>query len=279
MTSIFKVSIVTPSYNQAPFLEATICSVLEQNYPHIEYIICDGGSTDSSVEIIHKYEKHLAWWCSEKDGGQAAAINKGWQRASGQIWAYLNSDDLLIPDAVHTVVEAFANHPESAIVHGDWLYIDGEGHTIAHVCGKSCNFRKLLYRGQGPYVGQPASFYKAELVRRVGGVDESLHLSMDYDLLLKLALLGSMCYISHPLACLRVHTDAKSFSHTERHWQESFYVQKRYGAKYAAMMRLRYWRYRFLIAMPKPLQLFVRHRRKSVSDRIFLQSENKTGER
>ncbi len=275
MTSELLVSIVTPSYNQAHFLEATIRSVLEQDYPHIEYIICDGGSTDGSVDIIRKYAARLAWWCSEKDGGQSAAINKGWRRANGLLWSYLNSDDLLLPGAVNAVVEAFKKHPESGIIHGDWTYIDQAGHTTGQGYGASCNFQRLLNRGQDPYVAQPASFYKADLIQRVGWLDENLHLSMDYDLLLRLAQSAPMLYLPRSLASFRVHTLAKTSSSADRHWQESFLVQRRYGGRYLVIPRLKYWRYRSLAMMPHGLQRFIRRWRNSVNDRAYLLAYSK----
>jgi glycosyltransferase involved in cell wall biosynthesis len=128
-----KISIVTPSYNQAQFLERTILSVLNQNYPNLEYIIVDGGSTDGSVEIIKKYEKYLAYWISKKDNGQADAINKGFQKSSGEILAWLNADDLYLPGTLLKVKKIFQKYRENNFIYGHSLLIDKED-NIMRVC-------------------------------------------------------------------------------------------------------------------------------------------------
>jgi len=125
------VSIVTPSYNQAQFIEATIQSVLSQDYPKIEYIIMDGGSKDGSVEIIHRYAGRLAWWVSERDRGQTDAINKGFAHANGEILAWLNSDDIYHPGAISEAVAHLTAHPETGMVYGDAALIDDQGRTFA----------------------------------------------------------------------------------------------------------------------------------------------------
>src|SRR5512143_702654 len=121
------VSIVTPSYNQARFLEATLRSVLEQDYPNIEYLVVDGASTDGSVEIIRRYANRLTWWVSEKDSGQSEAINKGLQRAKGHFVGWLNSDDIYLPGTISAAATAFRKHPEAGLVYGDALAIDAGG--------------------------------------------------------------------------------------------------------------------------------------------------------
>ena len=120
------VSIITPSYNQANFLETTISSVLEQDYPRIEYIIADGGSTDGSLEIIQRYASRLGWWVSERDKGQADALNQGFTHAQGEVLAYLNSDDTYQPGAVAEAVAFLQAHPQVGMVYGDANFIDSE---------------------------------------------------------------------------------------------------------------------------------------------------------
>ena len=133
MPSLPLVSIVTPSYNQAAYLRETMQSVLDQDYPNIEYLVVDGGSTDGSVEIIKEFESRLTWWCSEKDRGQAEAINKGLQRAKGEYIAWLNSDDLYLPGVISTVVALFTKHPDAAMVHGDVFAIDETGRVTNRI--------------------------------------------------------------------------------------------------------------------------------------------------
>src|SRR5512142_1845754 len=124
------VSVVTPSYNQAAYLERTLRSVLDQGYADLEYLVVDGASTDGSVDIIRRYADRLAWWTSEKDSGQAEAINKGMQRARGEIVAWLNSDDTYLPGAITAAVRAFVGHPQAVLVYADMRAIDSSGAAI-----------------------------------------------------------------------------------------------------------------------------------------------------
>ena len=151
------VSIVTPSYNQAQYLEQTLRSVLEQDYPRIEYMVIDGASTDGSVEIIRKYEDRLAYWVSEKDSGQAEAINKGFTRASGDIIAWLNSDDYFLPGAVGAAVKAFDENPDVLLVYGDMLAVDERGRTINQLKYRQLTLDDLLCF---QIIGQPAVFMR-----------------------------------------------------------------------------------------------------------------------
>lgn len=272
MTANPLVSIVTPSYNQAQFLEATICSVLEQDYPLIEYFIIDGGSTDGSVDIIRNYEDRLAYWVSENDHGQSDAINKGWKIATGEICAYLNSDDNLEPGALRVVAEAFQSNPHAGIVYGNWYYIDEFSQKIGIGRGAQADFKRLLRNGQGPYIAQPASFFRTNLVRQVGLLDEMLHLSMDYDLLLRLARESEIVYVPRVLASFRIHASAKSSALKEAHRRESSLVRARYGGRYLIKPHLQYYRYRLLCAMPKFAQTLFRRWRNSVKDHVYLQS-------
>jgi len=137
------ISIFTPSYNQAHFLEKTIQSVLSQDYPHIEYLIVDGGSTDDTVNIIKKYEDKLSWWTSEKDGGQTDAINKGLARAKGDIFAWINSDEIYEPGALTAAVKYLQEHPEVGMVYGDCNYINESGRLIGRFNAFQTNYRLL----------------------------------------------------------------------------------------------------------------------------------------
>lgn len=203
------VSIVTPSFNQAQFLEETIRSVLNQDYPRIEYIVIDGGSTDESVEIIEKYEGQLAYWVSEPDRGQAYAINKGWQRATGEIVAYLNSDDLYTADAVTTAVRALLSNPDVCIVYGDALVIDEHSDVIWQAPATPFDISGVITTKVK--MPQPSVFVRRSALDTVGLLDERLHYCMDYDLWIRLGLTCPGLYLSGvALSKMRAHAAAKS---------------------------------------------------------------------
>ena len=186
------ISIITPSYNQGQFLEQTIQSVLAQDYPHIEYLIIDGGSKDNSIEIIQRYAKRLAYWESSSDRGQAHAINKGLQRASGEVLGWLNSDDLLLPDAVSRVVAAFRDHPDVDVVYGRIERIDERGEIVPTplLPKDKVVFSKQLVVGEC-VINQPGAFWQRSIMEKAGMLDEDLHYAMDYEYWIRLALAGA----------------------------------------------------------------------------------------
>lgn len=202
-----RISIVTPSMNQADFLEKTIESVLGQGYPNLEYIIIDGGSTDGSVEVIRRYADRLTYWVSEPDGGQSEAINKGFARATGAVMTWLNSDDVLMPGALSLVGEIFARHPEIAWLTGLPANVDAAGH-LAEVPPPTARFRGLIRRGwyHGRALGfirQEGSFWRRGLWDACGPLDESLHYTMDYALWRRFAARASLVNVSSILAAYR----------------------------------------------------------------------------
>src|SRR5262245_14647820 len=155
-----RISIVTPSYNQGKFIEATIRSVLDQGYPNLEYLIIDGGSTDESVDIIRRYEKHLAYWVSEKDNGAADAISKGFARATGDIFAYLNSDDVYLPGALQTIASVM-DDPAAGVAFGNMYWMDADGKTVGE--RRQTRFNRLGYLFGGCDLMQPATFWRKDL--------------------------------------------------------------------------------------------------------------------
>ena len=168
------VSIITPSFNQARYLEDTIRSVLGQDYPRVEYSIIDGASSDGSVDIIRKYADKLTWWVSEKDSGQAEAINKGFVRAQGEIVAWLNSDDTYLPEAISAAVKAFQKNPDVVLVYGNLLAIDEHGQTINLLNYNQLSLKDLLCF---QIIGQPAVFFRREALEKVGNLDITYHFS------------------------------------------------------------------------------------------------------
>ncbi len=201
------VSVVTPSYNQAAYLEQTIRSVLDQDHPQLEYIVVDGGSTDGSLEIIRRYAARLAWWTSEKDSGQAEAINKGMKRAHGGIVAWLNSDDRYLPGAVSGAVQAFAEHPRAVLVYGDMRAVDGENRTLNLLRYRQLSLEELLCF---QIIGQPAVFMRRQAFEAAGGLNPSFHFMLDHQLWIKIAQQGEIAHVGSLWAAARYHPQAKN---------------------------------------------------------------------
>ncbi len=204
------VSIVTPSFNQARYLETTIRSVLGQDYPRLEYLIVDGGSTDGSVEVIRRYAGRLAWWVSEPDQGQADGINKGLRRAQGEIVAWLNSDDVYAPGAVRAAVEAFQKHPEAGLVFGDALSINASGRAFHTLKAGPWGLEDLMTFHM---LTQPAVFMRRTVAAEVGFLDEDFHFLLDHRLWLKIAARAEMVYVPAVWAFARYHAEAKNAAH------------------------------------------------------------------
>jgi glycosyltransferase involved in cell wall biosynthesis len=252
------VSIITPSYNQANYLEETIQSVLAQDYASIEYIIVDGGSGDGSQEIIQRYSDRLAWWVSEPDQGQTDAINKGFERAHGEILAWINSDDTYLPCAISEAVEYLSHHPEVGMVYGDANLIDGEGQIIGKFPARQTDYRRLR-RGY-VHIPQQASFFRASLWRQVAPLDPTFYFAMDYDLWVRLARLAPLKYYPRPWANFRLHNTGKSVIEDERCWPEMVRVHLREGGNRFSWLVIKA-RLRPLIYSWLPLKLRLRLRR------------------
>ncbi len=215
------VSVITPSYNQADFLEDTIKSVLAQDYPAIEYLIIDGGSTDGSVDIIHKYKSELVWWISEPDEGQASAINKGMVKAQGEIVAWLNSDDLYLPGAVSRVVAEFQSHPQLGLVFGNAVTIDADGCPIKELSFPDWQLEDLIgFR----IICQPAVFMARELYEQVAGLDLNYHFMLDHHLWIRIASLAPIQHVPSMLAAARHHEAAKNVSQAAAFGRESLEI-------------------------------------------------------
>lgn len=250
---MLKVSIITPSYNQVDYLEATIKSVLAQTYPNIEYFVIDGGSTDGSADIIRAYQDDLAGWVSEKDRGQTDAINKGFNMATGEIIAWLNSDDTYFADAVEKAVAFLSSHPDVGLVYGDANYIDQQGQVIGRFPAAQTSLRQLR-RGY-VHIPQQASFFRKALWDQVGPLDPDFYFAMDYDLWVRLAAVSEIQYVNQIWANFRLHQDAKTISADDRCWPEMLKVHYRNGGKWFSMIQMKY----YLRKLAAPL---IRYRRK-----------------
>jgi glycosyltransferase involved in cell wall biosynthesis len=233
-----RVSIVTPSYNQAQFLEQTIRSVLEQDYPDLEYIIVDGKSSDGSLDLIRKYSDKLSWWVSEPDRGQTDALNKGFSHATGELLAWLNSDDTYVPGAIREAVEFFKANPNAALIYGDANYIDESGRVVGRFPAAQTDYR-LLRRGY-VHIPQQASFFRADLWRQVGPLDPSFFFAMDYDLWVRLAARSPLVYHPRVWANFRLHGDSKTLAADDRCWPEMIRVHRRDGGSWLSVIVAKY---------------------------------------
>jgi glycosyltransferase involved in cell wall biosynthesis len=200
-----RLSIITPSFNQARTLEETIRSVLLQSYPNLEYIVIDGGSADGSVEIIRKYAPFLTSWVSEKDRGQSDALNKGFVRATGEIVAWINSDDRYLPNAFAAIAAAFAQHPNAGLVYGNLeLVLDHAAHIITYPVAPERMLNELAL----PF--QQTCFFRQSVLNRVGALDVGLHYVMDADLLLKAMTQAAFIFLPVALASFRIQGNTKT---------------------------------------------------------------------
>lgn len=206
-----KFSIVTPSFGQGHLIEKTLKSVIDQKYPNIEYFVEDGGSTDGTVEVLKRYTEHLSGWRSELDTGQANAINRGFARTSGEIMAWLNSDDLLLPGTVNTVAQFFLDNPKVDVVYGDRILIDENDFEIGRWIVPGHSGKVLRWTC---YIPQETLFWRRRAWDAVGGsVDESFSFAMDWDLLVRFNEAGlRFAHIPRFLGAFRVHMQQKTLS-------------------------------------------------------------------
>lgn len=231
-----KISIVTPSFNQGEFIEETIRSVLLQGYPDFEYIIIDGGSTDKSTEIIEKYSPWLHYRVSEPDTGQSNAINKGFKMATGELYAYINSDDFYEPDAFKIAAVVFMKHKRPNLLAGDCIVFD---ESIIKRTFKAWWPEHIghLLKPFGSTFAQPAAFWSRDIYEQVGGFDENLHYAFDREFFLKIGLTGTVpLIIGQPLARYRDHASTKT-AQTIRFYQESVPVIKKYANRCGLKIR------------------------------------------
>lgn len=250
-----RISVVTPSYQQAAYLEQCILSVLAQGYPDLEYFVMDGGSVDGSVDIIRRYEARLSGWVSRRDGGQSQAVADGFDRATGEVLVWLNSDDVFCPGALLAAGAHFAANPDCECLSGGGYFIDEAGDFLRYgklgfTRGVAADFGRFKWLGAHSLY-QPSTFYRGDAYRAVGGLDRDLRFTLDRDLATKMARRRPLQRIPAMLSGSRVHAATKSETLQDVCAEESELLMHRYGARSAPRWEqaLRYWRYRV------PLQL------------------------
>lgn len=252
-----RITVITPSFNQAAFLEETIRSVLLQGYPNLEYIVIDGGSTDGSVEILRKYAEHLTYWISEPDGGQCQAINKGLARSTGDWMTWLNSDDVYLPGALWTVARTIAAHPESQWVIGPVVFTDVHLKNLG-LFPPRCQTTDWLdfvctKRRHGTSIPQSGSFWSRKAWVMAGPLDESLHYAMDHEYWGRLAFHGFRPHcLDTPLALFRQHGEAKTAQGEAFFLAEEMRVVERWMERtlpLSEFRQLRHYRQTFALRM------------------------------
>jgi len=206
MTHLPLITVITPSYNQAHFLEKTILSVLNQKYPNLQYLIFDGNSTDNSVEIIKKYEKNIFYWESQADRGQSHAINKAFAKTQGQLVTWLNSDDQFTENCLWKVADYFEKNPKIALVHGKSLLF---GENFERLTQNQHQDLAVQYLAALPFA-QPSAFFRGEMLQKVGFLDEKLHFGMDYDLFLRMYLQADFLQVEDTFSKYLIHQHSKT---------------------------------------------------------------------
>lgn len=236
MPQPLSLAVVTPSFNTSKYLGAAIQSVLDQDWPDVDYIVMDGGSTDDSPAVLRSFGDRLKWVC-EKDKGQSDAINKGFARTRGDILAWLNSDDTYAPGAFRAVMEYFQAHPEVDVVYGNADYIDCHGNLISPCVHIEPFNRRRLFR-YSDFIVQPATFFRRSAFEAVGGIDTNLHWCMDYDLWLKIAQKHTIAYLPQLLAHFRWLKENKTSTGEFGRLDEITRVLARQGYGQPAYIRL-----------------------------------------
>lgn len=222
------VSIITPSYEQAAFLEDTLRSVIEQDYPNIEYLVVDGGSTDGSVDIIKTHAANITWWVSEPDKGQADAINKGLTRAKGEIVAWLNSDDVYRPGAVRQAVAALQQHPQAGMVYADLESMDRSGRVFNTIRYRQFSLLDLL---SFEIIGQPTVFMRRDVLQQAGPLDAGYRYLLDHQLWLRMFQLAPAVYVPQVWAAARHHASAKNVGEAAGFGREAMRILAWAGAQ------------------------------------------------
>jgi glycosyltransferase involved in cell wall biosynthesis len=241
------ISIVTVSYNQGKYIEENILSVLNQNYPNVEHIIIDAGSTDETLNILKRYDKHLDW-ISEPDNGQSHGLNKGFKKASGEIIGWFNSDDRVAPYALHKIANIFVNNPNEIAVIGDQRIINENGEEIKCIKSRSYTYDYLLNHARG--ITQNSIFFKKSVFNQVGYLNESLNYAMDRDFFIRLSKLRDIPYMNEILGEFRIQADAKTSLGSYYFAKELIRIRKTHGGRVFSPGNINDW----LIITTEPLR-------------------------
>jgi len=221
-----KISVVTISYNQAQFVETTLCSILNQQYPNLEYIVIDAESTDGSVEIIRRYEENLYYWVSEPDEGQTDGLIKGFNVATGEVLCWLNSNDLLEPWTLTEVGRFFYENQDANVVYGDATWIDIEGNQIKRK--KEHGFNRFIWMHDYNYIPQPSTFWRRRIYEEIGGLDSSFDLAMDADLWIRMADMTPIQHIRRNWSRQRFYPEQKNQRLRVESDKEDLIIRRRY---------------------------------------------------
>lgn len=226
MTELPKISVIVPSFNQAKYLEMTLLSILDQNYPNLELIVIDGGSSDESPAIIRKYEKRITFWCSEPDGGQTQGIMKGFSHATGEILCFLNSDDLFEPSALQEVGDYFLKHPNVDAVYGNSLWIDTVGKALR--VQKEIPFSKFIWLHTYNYIPGMSMFWRRSIYDKAGGLNPEFQLAFDADLWIRFSDHGTIKHVARQWSRMRFYPEQKNRRLREQSDREDMMIRSRY---------------------------------------------------
>lgn len=221
-----KISVVVPSYNQGHYLGLTLASILDQNYPNLELIVMDGGSTDASVEIIERHAGNIAYWKSAKDDGQTAALAEGFDRSTGDIQCWLNSDDLHFPYTLHEVAEYFTKHSLVDAVYGDTLWVDANGAALRQQ--REIGFYRYIWMYTYNYIPGMSMFWRRSIYEKAGGLNPSFNLAMDADLWIRIADVGQIRHVRRIWSQMRFYPEQKNLRLRDRSDEEDMEIRSRY---------------------------------------------------
>jgi glycosyltransferase involved in cell wall biosynthesis len=224
--SLPKISVVVPSFNQARFIQDTLLSVIKQNYPDLELIVIDGGSTDGSVEIIKKFSPFINYWVSEPDGGQTNGLIKGFNRSTGDIWCWLNSDDLHTPSTLFEVAQFFQKNHDADAVFGDALWIDENGKPLREQ--REISFNRFLWLYTYNYIPGMSMFWRKQLYKESGGLNPKYDLAMDADLWIRFADIGRIKHVRSIWSHMRFYPEQKNCRLREKSDAEDLMIRSRY---------------------------------------------------